>query len=201
MRSAQWRERLSGGRGDRPLLLYVGRLAKEKTVERLLEAVSGRDDLTLAIVGDGPSREELEELFAGTPTVFHGFLGGDELAHAYASGDVFLLPSDTETLGFVTLEAHAAGLPVIAADSPAARELVQVGVDGFRYDPSRPGELRAAVDRLLADELLRARLGAGARASVAGATWRYATDILKDLYAVAIERASAIPPVGAAAAA
>jgi glycosyltransferase involved in cell wall biosynthesis len=197
MGSAQWRERLSGGRGDRPLLLYVGRLAKEKTVERLLEAVSGRDDLTLAIVGDGPIRDELEELFAGTPTVFHGFLGGDELAHAYASADLFLLPSDTETLGFVTLEAHAAGLPVIAADSPAARELIEVGVDGFRYDPCQPGELRGAVDRVLADELLRVRMSVAARESVSGATWRHATDTLKDFYALAAERAHTVPPAPA----
>jgi glycosyltransferase involved in cell wall biosynthesis len=188
MRSTEWRERLSGGRGELPLLLYVGRLAKEKTVERLLEAVAGRDDLTLAIVGDGPIREELETVFKGTPTVFHGFLGGDDLAHAYASADVFLLPSDTETLGFVTLEAHASGLPVLAADSPAARELISVGSDGYRYYPSRPGELRALVDQLAGNPALRAQMSIAARESARGATWRHATDVLKGFYSLALER-------------
>ena len=127
----RWRWRLSGGHPDRVILLFVGRLAKEKTVERLLAAVRGQDHVALAIVGDGPLRARLERAFADTPTTFLGFLHGEELASAYASADIFALPSETETLGLVTLEAHASGLPVIAADSPAARELIRDGVDGL----------------------------------------------------------------------
>ncbi len=189
MRCEHWRARLSGGNPERPLLLYVGRLAKEKKIERLRCAVADRNDLTLAIIGDGPLREELREVFAGTPTTFHGFLGGEDLAHAYASADLFLLPSDTETLGFVTLEAHASGLPVIAADSPAARELIRDGVDGLRYDPSTPEALRLAVDGLLATPERLARMREASRAAVGEVSWREATDTLRGFYALARERA------------
>lgn len=185
---ARWRRRLSGGRPERVVLLFVGRLAKEKTVERLLDAVRDQDDVALAIVGDGPMRARLERMFAGTPTTFLGFLHGADLARAYASADVFVLPSETETLGLVTLEAHASGLPVIAADSPVARELIRDGVDGVRYDPAVPGALRRAVDRLSGDAELRARMSHEARVSVSSASWRHATDTLRRWYATVSDR-------------
>lgn len=189
MRRASWRTRLSGGHEDRLLLLYAGRLAKEKTVEHLLEAVQGRDDVALAIVGDGPERERLARTFRGTPTTFLGFLHGAELAHAYASADVLVQPSQTETLGMVTLEAHAAGLPVLAAESSTARELVTEAVDGLRFDPARPGSLRGCVERLIAEPALLAAMRARARESVARATWTEATAALRAQYEHAQERA------------
>lgn len=178
----RWRRRLSGGDPDRVILLFVGRLAKEKTVERLLDAVRDQDNVALAIVGDGPMRSRLERQFAGTATTFLGFLHGSELASAYASSDLFVLPSETETLGLVTLEAHASGLPVIAADGPVARELVRDGVDGVRYDPRIPGSLREAVTHLSSDVELRARMSREALHSVSDASWRHATDTLRDWY-------------------
>ncbi|WP_249011999.1 glycosyltransferase family 1 protein [Conexibacter sp. DBS9H8] len=197
-RSPQWRDRLSGGAAEElPVLLYVGRLAKEKTVERLLEAAQ-RPDARLAIVGDGPLRQELEQTFSGTGTTFHGFLGGEDLAQAYASADVFLMPSETETLGFVTLEAQASGLPVIAAESPAARELIAHGDDGLRYAPASPGALNAAVDTLVRDPELRARMGRTGREKAVGATWARATDVLRGHYRRAYE-AHAADPRGLAA--
>ena len=187
MARQEWRVRLSGGHPDRVILLFVGRLAKEKTVERLLEAVRDTDGVSLAIVGDGPLRANLERTFAGTATTFLGFLSGDDLAHAYASADVFVLPSQTETLGMVTLEAHASGLPVIAADSPAARELISDGRDGLRYDPRVPGALATAVAGLSADRALRKRMGLAAHAAVSGASWGQATATLRGFYAAACE--------------
>lgn len=182
MRRASWRTRLSGGRDERLLLLYVGRLAKEKSVEQLVEAVRGRDDVVLAVVGDGPMRDRLGRSFRGTPTTFLGFLHGAELAHAYASADVLLQPSQTETLGLVTLEAHASGLPVLAADSPTARELITDGVDGARYDPDRRGSLAGWVDRLIADPQFLEAMRGRSRHSVAQATWRHATAALRNHY-------------------
>jgi glycosyltransferase involved in cell wall biosynthesis len=82
----------------------------------------------------------------------------------------------------VTLEAHASGLPVIAADSPAARELVRHGVDGLRYDPATPGSLTDAVKRLHADPALRAAMAREARRSVNGASWTRATEALRRCY-------------------
>jgi glycosyltransferase involved in cell wall biosynthesis len=177
------RERLSGGRPERPLLLYVGRLAKEKDVAQLRTLVTGRSDVTLAVVGDGPLRSELETAFAGTPTRFHGILRGNDLAAAYANADVFVFPSRSETLGLVMLEAHTAGLPVVAADSAASRELVRDGIDGLRYDADAPGSLAAAVARITGDPALARSMSEQARAAVATASWGVATRILREHYA------------------
>jgi glycosyltransferase involved in cell wall biosynthesis len=180
--SREWRVRLSAWRPENLILLCVGRLAKEKSLHRLGPVVRKLEGVSLAFVGDGPLRPSLERLFAGTPTTFLGLLSGQDLSRAYASADVFLFPSDSETLGMVMLEAHAAGLPVVAADTPAARELVHDGIDGLRYDPGDPSALLAAVRLLRGDRQLRLDLSAGARASVAGATWRHATEVLRGYY-------------------
>jgi len=179
--SDAWRQRLSGGRNDRLVMLYVGRLAREKAVERLLEAARV-EGVTLAIVGDGPERAALEQAFADTPTAFLGFLTGDDLADAYASADLFLLPSDTETLGLVTLEAQASGLPVIAADSPAARELVAQRGSGLLFDPGSAGSLAAAVRELTGDPARRRELSRRALEATQGCTWRAATGALRRHY-------------------
>src|SRR5581483_6655843 len=107
------RERLSGGRADATVLLYVGRLATEKTLERLAPALKSFPNCHLALVGDGPLRKRLEDVFAGLPVTFVGALSGEELAAAYASADIFAFPSSTETLGLAAIEAMAAGLPVV----------------------------------------------------------------------------------------
>jgi glycosyltransferase involved in cell wall biosynthesis len=196
-RQSEWRRRLVGPDGDpdAPILLYVGRLAREKTVERLLEAAR-RPDASLVIVGDGPLREELEARFSGTKTTFHGFLSGEDLAHAYASADVFVMPSDTETLGFVTLEAQASGLPVVAADSPAARELIDHGHTGLRFDVDVPGALDAAITNVIAHPQLAAEMGTASRQRALGATWAQATDALRDTYREA--HAALADPLGLA---
>ncbi len=188
--SASWRRRLSGGRDGRLVMLYVGRLAREKRVDRLLEAVR-TEGVTLAIVGDGPERAQLERTFAGTPTEFLGFLTGDDLGAVYASADLFLLPSDTETLGLVTLEAQASGLPVIAAQSPASRELVADRQAGLLFDPARPGSLAAAVREVVVDPDRRAAFAERALRASQGRTWRAATGVLRRYY---LECVLASPP-------
>ena len=195
-RSPDWRRRLAGEHPTHPILLYVGRLAKEKTVERLLEAAR-RPDVRLAIVGDGPLRGQLEQLFSGTGTTFHGFLDGEDLARAYASADVFVMPSDTETLGFVTLEAQASGLPVIAADSPTARELIRQGHTGLRFHPALAGSLDAAITELLADPPRIRHMGAAARVSAEGASWARATEALCGFYRDAATAAAGPTPLAA----
>jgi glycosyltransferase involved in cell wall biosynthesis len=181
----EWRMRLSGDRPERTVLLCVGRLAKEKSLHRLLPVVRELDGVALAIVGDGPLRPELERRFAGTPTTFLGLLSGDALSRAYASADVFVFPSDSETLGMVMLEAHAAALPVVAADTPAARELIREGANGLTYDPTDPRCLVAAVRRLVEDRHLRTAMGAEGRRAVMGATWTCATAVLRGHYEAA----------------
>jgi glycosyltransferase involved in cell wall biosynthesis len=123
-RSPALREAL--GAEDGPILLYVGRLAAEKSVELALcafEAVRMRmPGASMVVVGDGPMRKKLEAEFPAAH--FVGARHGEELARWYASADLFLFPSSSETFGNVTLEALASGLPVIAFDTAAAADHV-----------------------------------------------------------------------------
>ena len=107
-------------------LLYVGRVSREKNLQILahafLQIAQKREDVELIIVGDGPFREELQTIMDRTRTVFTGTLSGLELAQAYASSDIFIFPSTTDTFGNVVLEAQASGLPVIATDQGGPQE-------------------------------------------------------------------------------
>lgn len=107
-------------------LLYVGRISKEKNLEvlanafNILKRISER--IHLVIVGDGPYREQLEKLLGKKRVLFTGYLQGEALAQAYASSDLFVFPSTTDTFGNVVLEAQASGLPVIVSDQGGPRE-------------------------------------------------------------------------------
>ncbi|MGG6314383.1 glycosyltransferase family 4 protein [Paenibacillus macerans] len=180
-RNVAMRLRLSGGEPQKRLLLYVGRLAAEKEIERIRGVLLASGEFRLAIVGDGPHREPLEAFFAGTGTVFTGFLHGEELAQAYASSDVFVFPSTTETLGLVLLEAMVSGLPVIAAASEPSREQVAEGTTGFLYEPGAADGLVDAALPLLDAERLR-RMGAAARAEALAQGWDEPSRQLLELY-------------------
>jgi glycosyltransferase involved in cell wall biosynthesis len=121
-----------------PVLLYVGRVSKEKDLSLLTEVVPALREkmgaFTLAIVGEGPYRLELEKLLPGA--IFTGILSGRELAVAYASADLFVFPSTTDTYGNVVVEAMAAGLPVAVSDVGGPRELVKTSQMG-RILPAR----------------------------------------------------------------
>ena len=90
---------------------------RKKEVDRIKPVLESIPEARLALVGDGPYREELEKHFADTHTHFVGYLAGEALGAAYASADAFVFPSRTETLGLVLLEAMAAGCPVVAANA------------------------------------------------------------------------------------
>ena len=187
--SEEWRQRLSAGHPSARLLLYVGRLAPEKGIERLevvLREVSGA---RLAIVGDGPARRDLEREFAGTPTVFTGLLWGEDLASAYASADAFLFPSTTETLGIAMIEALASGLPVVAARGGASHEVVSEGKNGLLYEADSAASLVAAVRKLFSDDTLRKTLARGARATAEERDWGRSTRALRGYYEEALEAA------------
>ncbi|CAL5344509.1 unnamed protein product [Camellia sinensis] len=83
---------------ERPLIVHAGRLGVEKSLDLLKSVMDQIPEARIAFIGDGPYREDLEKLFFGMPTVFTGMLGGEELSQAYASGDVFVMPSESETL-------------------------------------------------------------------------------------------------------
>lgn len=186
-RDAAWRERLSGGRPEAPLLIYVGRVSHEKNILALEEILQAHPDVSLAIVGDGPARAELEQRFASRNVVFTGFLRGDELAAAFASADIFVQPSLTETLGFVTLEAMSSGLPVVGMRAGGITDLVEEDAQGWLVDPAEPGAFAAAVGRLLDDPARRAAFAYAAREMTeTGCTWAAETAGLVERYEEAI---------------
>jgi len=116
-----------------PVLLYVGRVSKEKDLNLLADVMPAlrqrAGPFTLAIVGEGPYRAELEKLLPGA--IFTGILSGRELGVAYASADLFVFPSTTDTYGNVVVEAMAAGLPVAVSDIGGPRELVKTAQMGL----------------------------------------------------------------------
>ncbi|MCP9834375.1 MULTISPECIES: glycosyltransferase family 1 protein [unclassified Cyanobium] len=181
--SAAMRQRLHGGYDDTGhLLLYIGRLSAEKQIDRIRPVLDAMPQTRLALVGDGPHRQQLERHFEGTATTFVGYLAGEELASAYASGDAFLFPSSTETLGLVLLEAMAAGCPVVGANRGGIPDIVSDGVNGCLYDPDKPASLPTAVERLLGDPAARRQLRLAAREEAERWGWPSATAQLQGYY-------------------
>jgi glycosyltransferase involved in cell wall biosynthesis len=188
-RSEVMRSRLSGGQLRRRLLLTVSRLAPEKNVGFLADVVRQFPDACLAIVGDGPARPALERRFAGTNSLFVGYLKGEELASAYASADVFVYASETETMGNVVLEAMACGSAVVAPDAGGIPTLLSHGTTGFLY---RPRDLQDAVETtraVLTDDSLRARIGQAARQTIEERNWEHSIGRVRQVYAEAIHSA------------
>jgi glycosyltransferase involved in cell wall biosynthesis len=184
-RSEEMRHRLTQGHPESPLILYVGRISAEKNLETLRRWLEGLPNVWLAVVGDGPQRKSLERYFEGLPVFFAGFLHGEELAGAYASSDIFVMPSRTETLGLVVLEAMCSGLPVVAARAGGIPEMIQDEVTGYLVDTDKE-----AVDRigeLLHSKEKRETVGARARAHASERSWRNATHELLAYYQDAIE--------------
>jgi glycosyltransferase involved in cell wall biosynthesis len=185
-RCAATRARLSGGEPSSPLLLYVGRLSAEKDIARLKELFPAIPGMRLAIVGDGPLRNDLQRHFDGTATVFTGYLEGEELVRAYASADLFVLPSQTETLGLVLMEAMAAGCPVVACRAGGVPDAVEDGVTGFLFDPGRPSSFIETVQRAYQSNGYLDAIRHTARQEVERHSWVSATAKLRLLYCQAV---------------
>ncbi|MBO3732968.1 glycosyltransferase [Glycomyces niveus] len=148
----------------RPTLLFVGRLEAEKNVHELLEAAALLPpDVRVEIVGDGSVRPRLEALAArlglAERATFHGFLTDDEVVEAYRRADVFVMPGTAELQSIATMEAMAAGLPVVAADAMALPHLVRPARNGWLYRPGDIAELAHRLRSMLADEAGLAAMG------------------------------------------
>ena len=177
-------------------VLYSGRITREKGVDLLADAflaAHARDPrLRLLLAGGGPEQDRLRERLGGRAS-FLGWLSGAELARAYASADVFLFPSATDTFGQVILEAQASGLPVIAVAKGGPLSLIEDGVSGLLREADA-GELAEALLELAGSPLRRERLARAALRSVRARTWERALGLLGDGYRRALadaERAAA----------
>jgi glycosyltransferase involved in cell wall biosynthesis len=148
-------------------LLYVGRISKEKNLHVLQAAyrklLSVVGDVHLIVVGDGPYLPEMKTAMAGMPCTFTGYLSGEALCAAYASSDVFVFPSATDTFGNVILEAQASGLPVIVTDRGGPAENLSPDRTGLVVPANDVGALEEAMRLLCTDDFLRRRMGAAAR--------------------------------------
>jgi len=191
--SREMRTRLTQGHPEEKLVLYAGRLSAEKEIEQCKPILSGLSGVRLALVGDGPYRPNLEQHYAGTPTYFAGYLKGEELASAYASADVFLMPSRTETLGLVLLEAMASGCPAVAANAGGIADVVREGVTGRLYSPLDISGASAALSQLLGDSTYRDALGRQARAETELWSWENATRQLETFYRELMQRERELP--------
>jgi glycosyltransferase involved in cell wall biosynthesis len=181
-----------GLKADEPAALYVGRLASEKNLDLVrqayLEMRNRLPDLKMVFVGDGPARAALEQQLP--EATFTGMLQGDDLSRAYASADVFLFPSLTETFGNVVTEAMASGLPVLAFAYAAPRRFIQDGVNGF-LAPFGDSAAYLAKARLLAGQRHDwARMCTAARATLLPHAW----DAIIDAY---LKELNSIPHVPA----
>lgn len=179
---------------DRPILLYLGRLAKEKELERVLDALAagGRRDFTFLVVGDGPCRQALEERAAELPfhTVFTGMVPHDRVRDYYQLGDLFLTASTSETQGLTYFEALAAGVPVLCRRDLCVQGVVEDGVNGWQWEEQ--ADLLACLDRFLDDPALRDALARGARQSALRFSAQAFGQAAADLYASLTELPAAV---------
>lgn len=148
-------------------LLYVGRVSKEKNMtliedvfRRLCELRKG---VHLVIIGEGPYHEEMKKRMSGLPVTFTGFIEGEDLSQAYASGDIFIFPSTTDTFGNVVLEAQASGLPVVVTDEGGPKENLISGETGYVVPARDQEKFRRSLMELIDNPSLLQRMKKKAR--------------------------------------
>jgi len=183
-RDLQWRRSL-GLPDDDVVVAFVGRLVLEKGIDIFAGAVAAAQKkapkIRALIVGEGPARAHFAANLPGA--VFTGHLDGEALARAYASADLFLNPSVTETFGNVTLEAMASGLPAIAARASGSRSLIADGETGVLVDDARSvSDFAGALVALCEDSALRARMRAASLNAARAFDWESILDGLIDDY-------------------
>jgi phosphatidylinositol alpha 1,6-mannosyltransferase len=173
------------------LLLYVGRIAPEKDIDTLSSIMkllpdSVKSQVHWLIVGDGPQLQELRDS-APSNVTFAGYKSGEELAQIYASADLFVFPSSTETFGNVVQEAMASGLPVVAANSGGVREMVSSGENGVLCAPRQPQSFVQEIITLVDDSERLAKFRFEAREFALGRSWDAIFDQLLHDYEMIID--------------
>lgn len=179
-------------------LLYVGRVSKEKNLEllvRVFKALTEETDrVQLMVVGDGPYLPEMRSSLAGRPAVFTGYLEGEKLASAYASCDLFVFPSTTDTFGNVVLEAQASGLPVVVTDQGGPQENILPGETGFIVKGNDEESLLQSLRTILQNTARLKPMGAAARKYAENRSFDQAFEQAWGMYSEASERTNCHAP-------
>lgn len=177
---------------DERMLLFMGRVGKEKSIDLLVKAMPHlRTNARLVIAGNGPYRPELEALIAqlrvGDRVSFAGYLDRRHVSLAYQAADVFTFASTSETQGLVIAEAMAAGLPVVAVDDSAIADAVQNGVNGLLVRPDETW-IASGIDDILGDDALRRRMSAQSACLAEELSIPHQTERLVSLYEQVLRR-------------
>jgi len=148
---AQW------GAKSKKVILYSGRFVKYKDLETFIEVYNlfkeqGPGNVLFVLAGDGPTRDELERRMPNA--LFPGYLEGEELSSVYASSDILLFPSTTETFGNVVLEALASGLPAVVSDVGGCKEIIRKSLAGLVAKANDPLDFYQKCKQLVEDEAL-----------------------------------------------
>jgi glycosyltransferase involved in cell wall biosynthesis len=179
-------------------LLYAGRVSLEKNMPLLAESFrrlcQRRTDVALVIAGDGPFRKQLQSQLAGLPAHFLGFQDDAALATLYASSDLFLFPSRTDTLGQVVLEAQSSGLPPLVTEEGGPKETIVDNVTGLVLPPTDAAAWADAIDELLNDPARRATMSRIAAEHAARFSLDRAFDAFWNEHLSAIEEAPDLHP-------
>jgi phosphatidylinositol alpha 1,6-mannosyltransferase len=184
-RSSTWKERI--GAGDAVTALYAGRLVWEKDIHLLAEISNELrrkyDRVQFVLAGEGPAHAELKRRMPGA--IFLGHLTSAELAEAYASTDLFIFPSRTETFGNVTLEAMASGTVPICAAAGGAKDLIINGINGFSPEVGDVDGFVRAIEHVMYHPKRRAKLSENALFFAQEQNWDAIIDRMLSLYAAA----------------
>lgn len=163
-RSEEWR-RKNGFQEDDIVVAFVSRLVWEKNLEVVASVfnriMNSNKSIRTLVVGDGPARDEFAQKVPGT--VLTGYLGGVDLARAYASSDIFFFPSDTESFGNVTLEAMSSGLPAVVAEAVGSRSIVKNHINGFRTEPDDKSGFAEFLLEISVNQTLRKEMAEASR--------------------------------------
>ncbi|MBN2364599.1 MAG: glycosyltransferase family 1 protein [Calditrichaeota bacterium] len=182
--------RRSVGADNIPVLLFVGRLVKEKDLDDLINALTilkkSLQKFKMVFVGEGPMQAELQQKLPDAH--FTGFLKGEMLSRWYASSDVFVFPSTTETFGNVVLEAFASGLPVIGVNRGGVAELIFQGKNGFLSPPHDSQNIAYFLKLLIKNESYRKKLGQRASKMVRAYNWTSVNEQLINSYSQIITK-------------
>ncbi|HEC92857.1 MAG TPA: glycosyltransferase family 4 protein [Candidatus Atribacteria bacterium] len=166
------------------IILYVGRIAQEKSIDKIIEALAiikkkGSNNVKLLIVGEGPALDELRQLVRSLQieeeVIFTGVVSNKEIRHYYKIAYLFAIASTSETFGIVIIEALASGIPVLAVRAPGAVDILTDGLDGLLVDDDVE-KFANALDKIIREPELRERLSQGALKT----SERYSIDIVSE---------------------